>query len=92
MSLFLFVEPTFGTFLIPIVELVNSNYNDSDIAPGHSLWHTIHLVTKKRDMNTHYHALSPLIYLHVNPYGQHNLDMGFRLPINEIAISSLVFH
>ena len=37
-----------------------------------------------------YRALSPLIYGHVNPYGRHNLDMEFRLPINEMSQSATV--
>ncbi len=27
-------------------------------------------------------ALSPLIYLHINPYGDFDLDMAKRLPID----------
>lgn len=32
-----------------------------------------------------YRALTPLIYLHVNPYGRFDLDMEQRLPIDEEA-------
>jgi hypothetical protein len=30
-------------------------------------------------------ALSPLIWLHINPYGTFNLDMNERLPIETVA-------
>lgn len=32
-----------------------------------------------------FRALTPLIYTHVNPYGNFNLDMNERLPI-ELAL------
>ncbi|RAM50065.1 MAG: Tn3 family transposase [Hapalosiphonaceae cyanobacterium JJU2] len=36
---------------------------------------------KKQDLR----ALSPLIWLHINPYGTFNLDMNERLPIETVA-------
>ena len=32
-----------------------------------------------------YRALTPLIYTHVNPYGEFNLDMSKRLPIESTS-------
>jgi TnpA family transposase len=33
-------------------------------------------------------ALTPLIYVHINPYGRFDLDMSTRLPIDEMASSA----
>lgn len=42
-------------------------------------------VWRRRMTSLDYRGLSPLIYVHVNPYGRFSLDLSARLPLGGVG-------